>query len=151
MRKVYYNSIIAHLFLWVKGKSTATFFGFICTKRKKTNPLTTAAINHEAIHAEQYKEITAAAVLLAIALSPLLGWAAWPFILALTLFYVIYFVEAGISWVWHSIRRQKASTAPEDQAYYNSMFEMEAYANEDNAGYIPTRKFFHWLHYIGKV
>lgn len=151
MRKVYYNSILAHLFLWVKGKSTATFFGFICTKRKKTDPLSLEAINHEAIHAEQYMEITAAALLLTLALSPIFGWAAWPFILALTLFYVIYFVEAGISWAWHSIRRQKAGTAPMDQAYYNSMFEMEAYANEEKTGYISARKPFHWLHYIGKV
>ena len=133
---------MAHLFLWVKGKSTATFFGFICTKRKKTDPLTQEDINHEAIHVEQYMEITAAAVILATLLSPWIGWSAWPF---------IFFVEAGISWVWHSIRRQKASTAPMNQAYYNSMFEMEAYANEDNTGYIPARKSFHWLHYIGKV
>ena len=113
--------------------------------------MTQEDINHEAIHVEQYMEITAAAVILATLLSPWIGWSAWPFILALTLFYVIYFVEAGISWVWHSIRRQKASTAPMNQAYYNSMFEMEAYANEDNTVYIPARMSLHWHEYSGKV
>lgn len=151
MRKVYYNSFVARFCLWVKGKSTATFFGFICTKRKRTDPLTVVGINHEAIHAEQYKEVTAAALLLAVALSPLFGWTAWPYVVGLILFYIIYFVEAAISWLFHAITRRKVDTACIDTAYYNSMFEMEAYAHEKEIGYIPTRKPFHWLHYFGKV
>lgn len=148
MRKVYYNSIIARLFLRVKGKNTATFFGFICTKHKNTSPLSIVAINHEAIHVEQYKEVTAAALILAVVLSPLFGWTAWPYIVALPLFYIIYFVEAGISWICHVFRRSKNAV---DISYRNSMFEMEAYAHEKNLGYIPDRKPFYWLHYIGKV
>ena len=148
MRKIYYNSIMARLFLWVKGKNTATFFGFICTKHKSASPLSASVINHEAIHVEQYKEVTAAALLMAVVLSPLFGWMAWPYIAALLLFYLISFVVAGISWVFHAICRSKNAV---DISYRNSMFEMEAYAHENNIGYIPDRKPFYWLHYIGKV
>lgn len=150
MRKVFYNNIVARLFLWRKSCNSAMFFGFICTKHKAVEPLTAEAVNHEAIHVEQYREITAAAMLLAAILSPLTGWAAWPFILALLLYYVVYFVEAGISWVYHTIRHKKGTTAA-DKAYYNSMFEMEAYAHEKNIGYIPVRKLFHWLRNFGKI
>lgn len=150
MRKVYYNNFMARLFLWRKGFNTAMFFGFICTKRKATEPLTLEAINHEAIHVEQYAEITAVALVLAAVLAIFTGWTAWPFIVAILLYYIVYFVEAGISWGYHTIRRKKGTSAT-DKAYYTSMFEMEAHAHEDNIGYIPIRKSAHWLRNFGKI
>lgn len=152
MRKVFYNNIMARLFLWGKGFKTAMFFGFICTKRKAAEPLTVQGINHEAIHAEQYIEVTATAVLVALVLSIVFGWAAWPFIAAITLYYVIYFVEAGISWVYNVCAHQiKGTGDAANKAYYNSMFEMEAYAHEADTAYIPSRKSFHWIRNFGKV
>lgn len=152
MRKVFYNSIVARLFLWRKNYRTAMFFGFICTKRKATEPLTIEDVNHEAIHAEQYTEITATAVLVAVVLSIAFGWAVWPFLAAIMLYYIIYFVEAGISWCHNFFaHRKKDAGAAADQAYYNSMFEMEAYAHEDDIDYIPVRKSFHWLRNFGKI
>ena len=58
MRKVYYNSLAARLLLWRKGYETAMIFGFICTKRKRAQPLSSKSVNHEAIHVEQYMEVT---------------------------------------------------------------------------------------------
>lgn len=142
---------MARLFLWRKGYRTAMFFGFICTKRKTTEPLTIEDVNHEAIHAEQYAEITAAAIFIALVLSFAFGWAAWPFIAAVTLYYVVYFVEAGISWVYNFACRKKNASESANKAYYNLMFEMEAYTHENNLDYIPVRKSFHWLRNFGKL
>ena len=152
MRKVYYNSIVPRLFLWGKMYKTAMFFGFICTKRPKAEPLSPEAINHEAIHVEQYGEVTAVAIVLALALSLVFGWGAWPFILALTAYYIIYIVEAGISWVHNFFaHRKKNAAAVAKKAYRNSMFEMEAYAHAGDPGYIPVRKSFQWLRNFGVI
>lgn len=149
MRKIYYNSIAARLLLWRKGYETAMIFGFICTKRKQ--PLSSKAVNHEAIHVEQYMEVTAVALLAALVLSLALCWAVWPFIVALLLYYAIYFVEAGISWVYNAVRRKLSATAAADAAYYASMFEMEAHAHEGDNQYIRGRKSFNWIRYFGRV
>ena len=50
MRKIYYNNLLARLLLWRKDYETAMIFGFICTKRKQAQPLSSKAVNHEAIH-----------------------------------------------------------------------------------------------------
>ena len=99
MRKIYYNNLLARLLLWRKDYETAMIFGFICTKRKQAQPLSSKAVNHEAIHVEQYMEVTAVALLAALMLSLAFGWGGWPFVVALLLYYIIYFVDAGISWV----------------------------------------------------
>lgn len=151
MRKVYYNSLAARLLLWRKGYETAMIFGFICTKRKRAQPLSSKAVNHEAIHVEQYMEVTTTAMVVAFVLSLAFGWAVWPFIAALLLYYVIYFVEAGISWVFNAVRRKLSATAAADAAYYASMFEMEAHANEGDNQYIRGRRSFNWIRYFGRV
>ena len=69
MRKIYYNNLLARLLLWRKDYETAMIFGFICTKRKQAQPLSSKAVNHEAIHVEQYMEVTAVALLAALMLS----------------------------------------------------------------------------------
>ena len=151
MRKVYYNSLAARLLLWRKGYETAMIFGFICTKRKRAQPLSSKSVNHEAIHVEQYMEVTATAMVVAFVLSLAFGWAVWPFIVALLLYYVIYFVEAGISWAFNAVRRKLSATAAADAAYYASMFEMEAHANEGDNQYICGRRSFNWIRYFGRV
>lgn len=152
MRKVYYNSIVARLFLIRKGYSTAMIFGFICTKGKRSAPLASDTVNHEAIHVEQYMEITAAAIAIALVMSFIFGWAAWPFVLALMFYYLVYFVEAAISWVHNYFaHRKKDATTAADKAYYNSMFEMEAHAHDTDMEYISTRKAFHWVRNFSKI
>lgn len=151
MRKVYYNSPVAHLLLWRKGYKTVMIFGFICTKRKRAQPLSSKAVNHEAIHVEQYMEVTAVALLTSLVLSLAFGWGVWSFVVALLLYYVIYFVEAGISWVYNTVRRKFSATVAADTAYYTSMFEIEAHANEGDNQYIRGRKSFNWIRYFGNV
>lgn len=151
MRKIYYNNLLARLLLRRKDYETAMIFGFICTKRKQAQPLSSKAVNHEAIHVEQYMEVTAVALLAALMLSLAFGWGGWPFVVALLLYYIIYFVEAGISWVYNTVRRKLSATAAADTAYYASMFEMEAHANEGDNQYIRGRKSFNWIRYFGKV
>ena len=114
MRKIYYNNLLARLLLWRKDYETAMIFGFICTKRKQAQPLSSKAVNHEAIHVEQYMEVTAVALLAALMLSLAFGWGGWPFVVALLLYYIIYFVEAGISWVYNTVRRKLSATAAAD-------------------------------------
>ena len=96
-------------------------------------------------------EVTAVALLAALMLSLAFGWGGWPFVVALLLYYIIYFVEAGISWVYNTVRRKLSATAAADTAYYASMFEMEAHANEGDNQYIRGRKSFNWIRYFGKV
>lgn len=95
--------------------------------------------------------LVAVALLAALMLSLAFGWGGWPFVVALLLYYIIYFVEAGISWVYNTVRRKLSATAAADTAYYASMFEMEAHANEGDNQYIRGRKSFNWIRYFGKV
>ncbi len=150
MLKIYYNSLLARLFLWTKGCNTAMFFGFICTKHKAADPLAAKTVQHESIHAAQYAELTALCFILALTLHFTLGGAVW-LILAPFVYYIIYFVEAGISWVVNCVFRKRSSAAASDKAYHNSMFEMEAYNYETTPNDIQSRRWFAWIKYFGRV
>lgn len=150
MRKVFYNSIAAWLLLWLKRFETAMIFGFICTKRKRTDPLVSKEINHEAIHVEQYMEVTTVSVCLALVLSLAFSWGIWPLIIALLSYYIIYFVEAAISWSYNTIVAKLSDNALA-VSYHNSMFEMEAYEHDTESDYISRRQAFCWIKYFGKV
>lgn len=148
MRKIYYKSWIARLFLLGKFK-TAMFFGEIHTKH---DTLSEKSRRHESIHCEQYEEVTLLAFILALGISALFGWVAWPFILVPIFYYILYGIEAAISWIHHFFaHRKKDGGAAADKAYHNSMFEMEAYEGEDDPNWIQNRKFCHWFRYFGKV
>lgn len=146
MRRIYYNSWLAKCFIF--GYSTAMFFGYICTKNRPDNPLSARLKRHESIHAEQYGEVTLLAYLLALLLQTMLGGGWWfagvPFV-----YYVLYFLEATITWVirlcTHGWREAFV------RAYTNSMFEQEARAGESDAGYVESRRFCAVLRYFGRI
>lgn len=146
MRRIYYNSWLAKCF--IVGYSTAMFFGYICTKNRPDKPLSARLKRHESIHAEQYGEVTLLAFLLALLLQAVLGGSWWfagvPFV-----YYVLYFLEATITWVirlcTHGWREAFV------RAYTNSMFEQEARAGESNAGYVESRRFCAFLRYFGRI
>jgi len=149
MRKVYYKSWLAKLLLF-GGFSTAMLFGEIHTKR--TTALSEKTKRHESIHCEQYEEVTLIAFFLAVIISALLGWSVWPFLIVPVFYYILYGIEAAISWVHHFFStKKKDAAAAADEAYYNSMFEMEAYEGESDPEWIQARKFCHWLKFFGKV
>lgn len=147
MRRIFYNSWLAKYLLW-SGYSTAMLFGYICTKRKSSNPLSYKMKQHESIHAEQYYEVTMLSFLVALILQIIFG-GGWWFVPVPVVYYALYFLEAAITW---AIRLCTSGwTAAAEMAYDNSMFEQEAQAGEDVTGYIETRKFFAFLHYFGKI
>lgn len=152
MRKIYYNNLLARLLLWRKDYETAMIFGFICTKRKQAQPLSSKAVNHEAIHVEQYMEVTAVALLAALMLSLAFGVGRLASSWALLLYYIILILlRQGFRGCYNTVRRKLSATAAADTAYYASMFEMEAHANEGDNQYIRGRKSFNWIRYFGKV
>ena len=146
MRRIYYNSWLAKCFIF--GYSTAMFFGYICTKNRPDNPLSARLKRHESIHAEQYGEVTLLAYLLALLLQTVLGGGWWfagvPFV-----YYVLYFLEATITWVirlcTHGWREAFV------RAYTNSIFEQEARAGEGDVGYVESRRFCAFLRYFGRI
>ncbi len=148
MRKVYYNNLFAKLFLW-GDFNTAMLFGFICTKKKTT--LTKDTVQHESIHAEQYAAITAICFVAALILHFAVGGYLW-FALVPFVYYIVYFVEAAISFIHHFFStRKKDAAAAAEKAYYNSMFEMEAHEHDATPNYIQSRRWYYPFKYFGKV
>lgn len=146
MRRIYYNSWLAKCF--IVGYSTAMFFGYICTKNRPDKPLSARLKLHESIHAEQYGEVTLLAFLLALLLQAVLGGSWWfagvPFV-----YYVLYFLEAALTWCFRLVTDGWKSAAR--MTYEYSMFEQEAKAGESVDGYVESRKMYAFLRYFGKV
>lgn len=146
MRRIYYNSWLAKCF--IVGYSTAMFFGYIYTKNRPDKPLSARLKSHESIHAEQYGEVTLLAFLLALLLQAVLGGGWWfagvPFV-----YYVLYFLEASLTWCFRLVTDGWKSAAR--MAYEYSMFEQEARAGESVDGYVESRKMYDFLRYFGKV
>jgi hypothetical protein len=124
MRRIFYNSRLAKCLLW-PGYSTAMLFGYICTKRKSSTPLSYKTKQHESIHAEQYNEVTMLAFLVALILQILFG-GGWWFVPVPVVYYVLYFLEAAFTWLVRLCTH--GWTAAAEMAYANSMFEQEARA-----------------------
>lgn len=87
--------------------------------------------NHERIHGEQQKETGLIGIIIATVLSLVFGFK-FIFILAVAIFYVIYFVE----WVL--------------KGYQKISFEREAYKKEYNFDYLKNRKPFAWVNYVNR-
>lgn len=58
----------------------------------------------------------------------------------LVIFFLLWY---GIEWVVRLIQYKDAH-----KAYRNISFEREAYTNENNQTYIPSRKHYSWIHYL---
>lgn len=145
MRRIFYNSRLAKYLLW-SGYSTAMLFGYICTKYSE--PLSFRIKRHESIHCEQYWEVTVAAFLVAVVLQLVFGGGWWlvavPFV-----YYVIYFLEAAITWCFRLVTDGWKSAAR--MTYEYSMFEQEARAGEGDVGYVESRRFCAFLRYFGRI
>ena len=147
MRRIYYNSWLAKAILW-SGYSTAMFFGKIGTKHDASEPLSERIKRHESIHAEQYWEVTAAMFIIAVVLQLIFG-GGWWFIAVPFMYYVLYFLEAAITWTYRLFTNGWKDAAA--MAYKYSMFEQEAKAGESIPGYVESRKMYAFLRYFGKV
>jgi hypothetical protein len=68
------------------------------------------------------------------------------------LYYILYLVEAGISFVHHLFAQGKKDVRrAQRNSYLNSAMEMEAYENEIDPEYIEKRSWCSFIKYYGKL
>lgn len=147
MRRIFYNSWLAKCILW-PNYPTAMFFGSIHTKNVVSAPLSNRIKRHESTHCEQYWEVTLIAFIIALGLQIAFG-GGWWFVAVPLVYYVLYFLEAAITW---SIRLCTHGWKEAAQmAYDNSMFEQEARLAEDDPTYNELRHFCGFLRFFGKI
>lgn len=147
MRRIYYNSWLAKTLL-AKKFDTSMLFGTICTKHAETNPLSEQVKRHESIHCEQYWEVTVVAFFVAVVLQIVFG-GGWWFVAVPFVYYVLYFLEASLTWCFRLVTDGWKSAAR--MAYEYSMFEQEARAGEGDVGYVESRRFCAFLRYFGRI
>lgn len=145
MRKIYYNSILAKIILF-RGFPTAMMMGTIQTKNDE--PLSESVKRHESTHCEQYLEITFIAFIAALAMQIAFG-GGWQFVAVPLVYYVLYFLEAAITWTFRLFTHGWKEAA--NMAYDYSMFEMEARLAEDDPTYNEYRRFCGFLKFFGKI
>ncbi|MDR3141960.1 MAG: hypothetical protein LBU37_09585 [Tannerellaceae bacterium] len=113
--------------------------------------------NHEKIHVAQYLECFILGFVLA---TFLIGYTCslaslWLLLLPFSLYYILYLVEAGISFVHHFFAHSKKNAGrygiAQRSAYLNSAIEMEAYDNETDFKYIEKRSWCAFIKYYGKL
>lgn len=147
MRRIFYNSWLAKSILWPKY-STAMMFGSIQTKNSVSSPLSGRLKHHESTHCEQYWEITLLAFAVAVIIQIIFG-GGWWFVAVPFVYYVLYFLEAAITWTFRIFTNGwKEAT---NMAYDYSMFEMEARLAEDDPTYNEYRRFCGFLRFFGKI
>lgn len=149
--KICYNSKLARSLLFGNFK-TCMFFGVIITK---LDMLTSRTKRHEGIHIRQYWECCAAAAALwsvghATALLCGAHLTAWWLLMVPFIYYLLYGAEWVVSYTYH-ILRGDGRDRWNDEAYHASAFEMEAYAHEHEADYLPRRRWFAFVAYYGKI
>ena len=92
--------------------------------------------------------MTLLAFLLALLLQAVLGGSWWfagvPFV-----YYVLYFLEASLTWCFRLVTDGWKSAAR--MTYEYSMFEQEARAGEGDVGYVESRRFCAFLRYFGRI
>ena len=136
-----FNSKIAKVLL-MKNYSAITL-GVISFYKfsKQTYPKT--ALQHEAIHRAQYKEMFCASLPITLFLCFI---SLWFIILPIFSFYICYLVEYFRSRIVRFFRKDKSQ-----QKSYNSIsMEEEAYQNQKKANYICHRPAYNWVKYLGK-
>jgi hypothetical protein len=60
--------------------------------------------------------------------------------------YLFFHLWYGVEWLIRLLQYRNAMTA-----YYNILFEREAYANDKSEDYLNTRKWWAWVRYLKKV
>ena len=149
MKKIYYNNRLAKIVLGLSSCHTIMFFGFVISKRTQDR-ITKETENHEFIHMVQYWVCFALGAVLAIPLVYFCSW--WFALLPVVLYYLLYVIEAGVSFVHHFFSTKKKNpAAAADKAYRNSAMEIEAYENEGNFEYLMTRPWWANFRYYGRL
>lgn len=127
--------IIYNKFIPLKGFKAMMLFGLLFVRKGAT--MNEADMNHEKIHAEQYREMTSTGLLAAVLLSVFGLW--WTLLVAPLAYYIWYVVE----WIVRLAIIKDAHAA-----YRNISFEREAYANETDLEYLSNRKGYAFLDFF---
>lgn len=114
-----------------KGYAAMTIYPFVFARKGKD--ITDRIIRHEAIHAEQQKELFVVGIVLALFFC---YWLCWWSLLFVPLFYWWY----GFEWLARLLICRNS-----DKAYRSICYEQEAYGNQDDADYLKTRKLFAFI------
>jgi len=138
-----YNDNLLNSLSWFMKIGGITLFPWIILRERFRSgsfykKLAFRIINHESIHIEQQKELIIIGAIIWIGIKLLFGFGSWYIIpiLSFLFFYQWYLIE----WIIRLFMK--------GNAYKNISFEREAYANEDDADYLKTRKRFSFLKYI---
>lgn len=136
MKKVIYNSKLAHAILWV-NYSTITLTAFVFTEYKNEKEMPQRVRNHECTHARQWCECMLASGVIIWILVLLAGISAWWFALSFGMFYILYVLEWLVKLCFYGT-----------EAYRNISFEREANAGEDDETYLENSGYFEWVKYL---
>lgn len=131
---IVYNSIIPF-----KGFLAITFIPWVFVRKEYSHAFTERVLNHECIHACQQAETLFVSVPLAVILA--VAGCGWWSLLAIPLYYWIYFIE----WIVRSV-----ACGSTHEAYRAISAEQEAYANESDPDYLTVRRYFAWIKLFNK-
>lgn len=137
MRKVFYDSRLVKVLLFMSSCKTITLGPFVCSKLKESE-MGQWVRNHECTHARQWIEMTVASGAAIWLLMLVFNISAWWLILSALAFYLWY----GIEWLVRFLIKLNAK-----KAYKAIAFEREAYDNEYDANYLENSRYFAWLRY----
>ena len=115
--------------------TTINLFGILFTKKDITKKIN----NHEKIHTVQIIEMAVVSAILISIIIFIANISFWWIFASIPSYYVWYCVEYMIICIMHD---------SQSCSYHDVSFEEEAYNNDDNLDYIPTRKPFAWIKYI---
>ena len=130
--KTIVNSIIPF-----PGYIALTVWPWVFVRRKAQAWYTPTVDRHERTHGRQQKEMLVVGSVLAALL--LLAGCGWWSIIPLGLFFEWYFME----WLFRSVQYGNMHTG-----YRNISMEREAYAWQDDIGYLDQRRPFAWVKYL---
>lgn len=138
MKKIVYDSKLAHLILWA-NYSTITLTAFVFTEFKDKNEMPQSVRNHECTHARQWVEMFVLSALIIWTVSLFVEISPWLYLWAVFAFYAWYVIE----WLVRLLINGK-------QAYIYICFEREAVAAQYDETYLENSNYFSWSKYYGK-
>lgn len=135
MKKIIYNSKLAHATLWANF-TTITLTAFVFTIYESEKEMPQCVRNHECTHARQWTEMFLLSGLIIWLVSLFVEISPWIYLLAVFAFYLWYVIE----WLVRLIINGK-------QAYKYISFEQEARAAQYDANYLENSNYFSWVKY----
>ncbi|WP_195579108.1 hypothetical protein [Bacteroides intestinalis] len=138
MKKVFYDSPVAKVLLYLSSCETITLGPFVCSKLSKSE-MRQRVRNHECTHARQWIEIVLMTGAIIWLLMLLFNLSTLWLIFSVLAFYLWY----GIEWFIRFV-----ATLDVKKAYKAVSFEREAYENQEDSNYLENSHYFAWMRYL---